>query len=269
MAVLIGLLLCVLAAETWLRTQREAALFEADLRRDQHVLGRALQAAFELVYRERGADDARELLDVAESAEVEIAIRLVSLDPDAAPALRPVLTPEALAPALAGREIVHVAHSPDPGKLYTYIPLDLDDPRLSAGELALELSRSLADQRAYLDKGLRRFLALTGMMTVIAALVAVFLGDRLVGRAVRVLTQHARRVGKGEFIRHEPVRQRDELGQLAVELDAMADNLREVRRQRDAELEARAKVEAQLRHADRLATVGTLAAGLAHELGTP
>ncbi|MCA9688709.1 MAG: HAMP domain-containing protein [Myxococcales bacterium] len=268
MAALIGLLLCVLAAETWLRAAREEALFEADLRRDQLVLGRALRATFEQVHRERGAVDARALLEAARGAEEEIELRLVSLDPDAPAELRPTASLGALA-LLAGGEVVHLARVHDLGRLYTYIPLDIarDDP--PRGGLALELSRSLTEPRVHAEQGLARLLTLTGMMTLLAAAVVVFFGDRLVGRAIRALTSQARRVGKGEFIHHAPVRQRDELGQLAVELDAMADNLREATRQRDAELEARARAEVQLRRADRLATVGTLAAGLAHELATP
>ena len=56
--------------------------------------------------------------------------------------------------------------------------------------------------------------------------------------------------------------QRDELGELATEINVMCERLAEERRAREHATE-------QLRHADRLTTVGKLASGLAHELGTP
>jgi signal transduction histidine kinase len=58
------------------------------------------------------------------------------------------------------------------------------------------------------------------------------------------------------------VPQRDEIGVLAHELDTMCAQLEEA-------VDARAAALVRLQHADRLATVGQLASGVAHELGTP
>ena len=65
------------------------------------------------------------------------------------------------------------------------------------------------------------------------------------------------------------LRQNDEIGQLAREIDAMCDRLRESNERSEAESTAKLHAVEQLRHADRLITVGRLAAGIAHELGTP
>jgi signal transduction histidine kinase len=56
---------------------------------------------------------------------------------------------------------------------------------------------------------------------------------------------------------------------LARALNSLCDQLREAQHKIDAEARARVAAMDQLRHADRLRTVGRLAAGLAHELGTP
>src|SRR5439155_13056851 len=65
------------------------------------------------------------------------------------------------------------------------------------------------------------------------------------------------------------VRQRDEIGVLATEINAMCERLAAANERIAAETAARIAAIEQLRHADRLATVGKLASGVAHELGTP
>jgi signal transduction histidine kinase len=59
-----------------------------------------------------------------------------------------------------------------------------------------------------------------------------------------------------------PATARDEIGALGREMNRMGERLEQATR-------AKAEALEQLRHADRLSTVGKLAAGIAHELGTP
>jgi hypothetical protein len=65
------------------------------------------------------------------------------------------------------------------------------------------------------------------------------------------------------------VRRRDELAVLAHEMNAMCDRLAEAEARVAAKTASRLATMEQLRHADRLMTVGKLASGIAHELGTP
>ncbi len=95
------------------------------------------------------------------------------------------------------------------------------------------------------------------------------MGWWFVGRPVRRLTGVVRAVGAGDFSRRIELEQRDELGELAGELNAMSERLQEARARLDEETEARVAAVSQLRHADRLSLLGTLSAGIAHELGTP
>ncbi|MBO0797513.1 MAG: histidine kinase, partial [Blastocatellia bacterium] len=60
-----------------------------------------------------------------------------------------------------------------------------------------------------------------------------------------------------------------ELAQLAREFNRMADSLDEQRQAAAREAEGRLALERELRHKERLASIGRLAAGIAHEMGAP
>src|SRR6185437_6472416 len=106
-------------------------------------------------------------------------------------------------------------------------------------------------------------------MAIAGTAVASIVGLWFVGRPMRRLVEQARRIGQGDFQYRTAVVQHDEIGVLAREMSAMACRLSETQTRLTAENEERIRVLEQLRHADRLTTVGTLAAGMAHELGTP
>src|SRR5262249_53447326 len=88
-------------------------------------------------------------------------------------------------------------------------------------------------------------------------------------RPIRALVGKARRIGAGDLAGPLTLRQRDEIGELADEMNAMCDRLAAAAADLRTATEAQIAVLEQLRHADRLSTVGKLASGIAHELGTP
>jgi len=92
---------------------------------------------------------------------------------------------------------------------------------------------------------------------------------RWIVRPVDILVNQARRIGSGDLSPRASLRGHDEISDLAREMNQMADQLQDSRLRLVNESNARISALDQLRHADRLATVGTLASGIAHELGTP
>lgn len=66
-----------------------------------------------------------------------------------------------------------------------------------------------------------------------------------------------------------PMLQPDEIGELAESVNGMLARLEQVERERSAAVRARKNVEEELQKAQKLGSVGRLAAGIAHEINTP
>ena len=115
----------------------------------------------------------------------------------------------------------------------------------------------------------KAFLLAAFPLSLFAMLTAFALGEWLVGGPLRRVVARARRIGEGDFDGFMTVRGSAEIANLKHAINGMCDGLRTEREKARAEEAARIEAETRLRHADRLTTVGTLAAGVAHELGTP
>jgi len=107
------------------------------------------------------------------------------------------------------------------------------------------------------------------IMGAVCGALALLLGGWFVGRPIKALVGKARRIGAGDLAGPLTLGQRDEIGELGAEMNAMCDRLAAAAADLRAATEAKIGVLEQLRHADRLSTVGKLASGIAHELGTP
>lgn len=257
--------MCVIyAINAWDRFRREAAAFETDMTRDHGTMGRGLGAAVAEVWEREGQDRALDLVERANQREGQILIRWVDLDPSDAGAPRPEAPPEALA-GLSGGAFAGWVNRENEGRLYTYVPLRGDGRWLGA----IELSESLAPERAFLRGSINRMILTFSMLALTSGGVVLSICAYFVVRPIRKLMEKARRVGEGEFDSPLDLHQDDELGALADEMRAMSVRLSEARGALDGEMSARIDAIEQLRHGDRLMTVGRLASGIAHELGTP
>lgn len=242
---IVALVVVLLAIEAALRGARDAAVYEEDLRRDQRILGRALERVGELTWRTHGLAEARALIAAAATLEPGVDAQVLD-DLDAAPSDD--------VPVQIG----------SPGAMRTW--LRIDGPE---GERrGLLITTSLAGEEAHLARGLREFGLVALVLAAFSAGIALWLGRLLVGRRIDRLIERTRRVARGDFSRRDD-RERDEIGQLSRALDDMAGELDRARVALEAEVQAREAVTEHLRRSERLATIGTLSAGLAHELGTP
>jgi two-component system NtrC family sensor kinase len=95
--------------------------------------------------------------------------------------------------------------------------------------------------------------------------IAAWLAHRGLFKPLRRLLTMAKAVRAGDLSMRLAIDREDEMGRLACEMDAMCDQLQAAKRASEAHI---ASLE-QLRHSDRVATLGLLASSVAHELGNP
>lgn len=263
-ATVLGVLI-VIAVFGSIHVHREVSLFDSDMRSDHRIIGTTLSACVASIWWTEGSERALELIAHADEDRADLGIDWVQPDGRRAERAHGISEPR---DQPLDRVVQTVRN--DPGNrqgayLVTRIPVR------SRGELlgAIEIDESLAPRDDFIRESVwNTAIAIVAMIGVSTGVVLV-LGVWLVGRPLDKLAEKARRVAQGDLSNPLRLNQRDEIGQLAAEMNAMCDRLGEANARTQSESAARITALEQLRHADRLATVGKLAAGIAHELGTP
>ena len=151
------------------------------------------------------------------------------------------------------------------GLYCSYFPFALPDGRLGA----LEIAESLVPRDQYTRDTIVRTVTLMAAMVGATGLVVALFGVKIIGQPLQALIEKTKRVAEGDMTTPVYVGGNDELSMLAKALNQMGEKLHESQQQVLKEAAQRIEAMEQLRHGDRLKTLGRLASGVAHELGTP
>jgi signal transduction histidine kinase len=107
------------------------------------------------------------------------------------------------------------------------------------------------------------------LVTGLATVAVGYLASTLMSRPVSKLLSGIDDVAKGD-LSHVLLSERDdEIGALAVRFNEMTFSLRESRAESGRQNQAKLELEQRLAQTEKLATIGQLAAEIAHEVGTP
>ncbi|MFO0665424.1 MAG: ATP-binding protein [Polyangiaceae bacterium] len=226
---------------------REQARLEREAVADVRDLGYGLARALAITYEAGGPSATRRAVESITRHRSEVSISLAE--------------DQAHAEQLGGSARV----------VRTSDALVVEVPVLANGRAAglLELKRTLPNEQALFRMAIRSEIPGAFALSIAVSLVAILLGGAMIGRPLQRMVAHARRVGGGDYSARLRADRNDEIGDLKRELNHMCERLEASRVELAQESAARLATLEQLRHLDRLRTVGTIASSIAHELGTP
>jgi signal transduction histidine kinase len=254
-------MLILIAVNAYVGIQRQVWIFEQVAVDRAKTIGDALEEMLQFAWRADGWARVSELIAEACEEQHRMRVRWVWFDPHAGAELSPSI-PQLNAAVIERHEPVW---GPEKDTLYVYWSIPVVDGRKGGLELYETASILEMEKRNVIYQTLLQMAATTAL----TGLLAVLMGLGVVGRPLERLVEKARRIGRGDLTGPVEIRSRDELQELAESLNQMCSQLAESQQRIHQESADRVAAMEQLRHADRLRTVGRLASVMAHDLGTP
>lgn len=269
LTVLVGL---IMAAGGYYRLRQREVSLQRAMRNEMRAQALTLQIALENVYLAGRTQEAQQLIDSLSHNPKVYGVLVFDetgrgiMASEALASENHRLSAEALKVVTTNEPAETTRHLNDHEVFSLLSPLSLGKTRRGAFELAQPTSFIKTELALA-----QRDITIVTLCLFAAILLAVLVVMRYsLVQPIHALLRGAAALGRGDLnYRVLEPSQGSELAQLAREFNRMADSLAEQRQNAAREAERRLKLERELRETERLAAVGRLAAGVAHEIGTP
>jgi signal transduction histidine kinase len=256
----------------YLSQRQSRSLLDQELAREERAIARTVRWTMEAAVREGNLDKTIELFDQITGYEKVFGLRIFdqkgrlfyesgSLRP------YPFGNADILARVLASRTHIEtqVTVGREPAVAFIF-PVSRPNGELFGAVEIVQVVAFLEEA----SRSSRNAIALLTLAMILATGPVILIVSALgVSRPIEDLVSSIRVVASGDLSARVTVRRRDEFGRLAEEFNRMGERLDATRRSLAEEQVRRRRTEDRLRDAERLASLGRLAAGLAHEIGNP
>ncbi|HSM60520.1 MAG TPA: ATP-binding protein [Longimicrobiales bacterium] len=270
---LLGVLGGVMAAFlAWSLVQRERTLV-SEARRETQAYATALGLALDAAFRD---PDRAGVPEIVERISLRPSIYgVVVYDPQGNPLYGPGVipgaeasTPEEVRAVLASGGQTEFERAQDEVDVYSVVRPILGETGEVVG--AFEVLQPLNFVEEEKARTRWRFLLNTVVLVAAVTILLRWLVRRLVSDPLDRFSDDVRALGAGRLDhRVEPTATVSELAAVAEELNRMAEGLEQARSALVRGAEERITLERQVRQSEKMAMIGQLAAGLAHEIGAP
>jgi two-component system NtrC family sensor kinase len=262
---LLAALTPVVSVYTYNRVRTSAKIFEQDLKRETRASELALNAAIRFDIQRSEWNDIRSVFETI--SEQGVAVAVLDKSGKLWYALRdfPIKLPLAT-------EIIDQIKSQGSSEFtqeaggrywFCHIAPMRGDPPLGY----LLVAQDWTEVQHDLFRRTTSSIAAAVVVVLLTAILIPLVSRRYVSRPLTELSRRVSRLSSGEEAERE--QGGDEVTLITEEFRKLARELSVARRRLLDENERKLELERRLRHSDKLATIGTLASGLAHEIGTP
>lgn len=249
-----------------LNYEEELKQFDIDMADNARQIGWTVSGMISHTWKESGPESAIRLIDEANRANHLMTIGWVWLDeiknmhgnliPELEAFNDPELSEEFSFTALDEHRREH---------RYTLMAVDIPGNRPGA----VQLAQTLEPRQKFIQRMLIRSLSITTLLAIVSGILIYFFIHIKIRGPLEKLSRKAVEIGKGNLMPDLEIKGEDELVSLAGIMNDMCTRLLIAKEKIHFEHLARLKTLEQLRHTEKLSTVGQIAAGIAHEIGTP
>lgn len=262
-------LLAVLAVAGYLGQRSLEELVESRMQEEVELVARSIQEPLSRSLRRDRPGAVRELLGSAFSLSQVYTVQVFAADGRQVASVGDPQPPEgpAVGDVLEGGEDGGAYAQIGEREVYSYFASLTGAGGRPIGLLHLSRRRSDFDREVDRLRLQSAGLLLGGGLLMLG--VVLFGHHRSVGRHLQRLVDDAARIEKGDRGHRASTDVPGEIAGLARGFNAMLDSLESAREEIDRRREAQSSLEQRLRRTEKLAAIGQLAGGVAHELGSP